>query len=164
MISRFVRNSSRCLALSVAFAGLLASVPVARAQDTARAKGLGQKLMCVCGCNQLLGSCNHVGCTYRGAEINELNQDVARNESDELTLQAFVQEYGLTVLSEPPAKGFNVVAWVVPIAAPLLALYVLWEVVRRWRQRAALAPAGGPAVSAEFLARARNESNRDTDE
>lgn len=164
MISRFVKKSSGRLALSIAFAGLLATVPVLRAQDTARAKALGQKLMCVCGCNQLLGSCNHVGCTYSGTEIKELNQDVARNESDELTLEAFVQEYGPAVLSEPPAKGFDWVAWVVPIAAPLLALYVLWEVVRRWRQRAALAPAGGPAVSAEFLARARNESNKDTDE
>src|ERR1700691_3164626 len=111
MTSRFVKKSSRCVALSVAFAGLLATVPVLHAQDTPRAKELGQKLMCVCGCNQLLGGCNHVGCTYRGGEMKELNSDVARNESDDLTLQAFVQEYGPTVLSEPPAKGFNVVAW-----------------------------------------------------
>ena len=82
--------------------------------------------------------------------IKELDQDVARNESDDLTLQAFVQEYGPAVLSEPPAKGFDWVAWVVPIAAPLLALYVLWEVVRRWRQRAALAPAGGPPFPLNF--------------
>jgi cytochrome c-type biogenesis protein CcmH/NrfF len=68
------------------------------------------------------------------------------------------------VLSEPPAKGFNWVAWVVPIAAPLLAFYALWEVVRRWRQRAALLPAGGPPVSAEFLDRAKNESRSDPDE
>ena len=55
-------------------------------------------------------------------------------------------------------------AWIVPIAAPLLALYVLWEVVRRWRQRAALLPAGGLRVSPEFLAQAKSESSGDDGE
>jgi cytochrome c-type biogenesis protein CcmH len=164
MISRtkttFVGHKSALFIL----AGLLAAVPIARAQETPRGKALAQKLMCVCGCNQLLGSCNHVGCTYSGAMIKELDQDVARNESDDLTLQAFVQEYGPTVLSEPPAKGFNWAAWIVPIIAPLLALYALWAVLRRWRQRAALSPAGGPPVSAEFLDRAKTESRGDPDE
>ena len=145
-------------------AALLAAVPAVRAQETPRGKALAQKLMCVCGCNQLLGQCNHVDCPYSGPMIKEVNLAVARNESDDLTLQGFVQEYGPNVLSEPPAKGFNWVAWVVPIAAPLLALYALWEVVRRWRQRAALLPAGGPPVSAEFLDRAKNESRSDSDE
>lgn len=159
MTSRAMKIVFGRVAMLVVFAGLLVSVPVVRAQDTARGKALAQKLMCVCGCNQLLGQCNHVDCPYSGPMIKELNADVARNESDDLTLQAFVQEYGPNVLSEPPAKGFNWVAWVVPIAAPLLAFYVLWEVVRRWRQRAALMPAGGPAVSAEFLAQAKSESS-----
>ena len=42
---------------------VLLLVPSAHAQQTARAKALGQKLMCVCGCNQILTACNHVGCT-----------------------------------------------------------------------------------------------------
>lgn len=163
MISRATKRNRKLRALAM-LAGLLATVPVVHAQQTPRAKALAQKLMCVCGCNQLLGSCNHVGCTYSGAMIKEVDQDIARNESDGLILQDFVQEYGATVLSEPPAKGFNWAAWIVPIAVPLLALYALWEVVRRWRQRAALAPAGGPAVSPEFLARAKSESERDNDE
>lgn len=146
------------------FAALLTVVSPALAQDTPRGKALAQKLMCVCGCNQLLGACNHVDCPYSGPMIKEVNAAVTRNESDDLTLQGFVQEYGPNVLSEPPAKGFNWVAWIVPIVAPLLALYLVWELVRRWRLRAALSPAGGPGVSAELLARAREESNRSIDE
>jgi cytochrome c-type biogenesis protein CcmH len=136
----------------------LASAPRLRAQDTPRAKALGQKLMCVCGCNQVLGACNHIGCTYSHDMIKELDARVARNESDELTLQGFVQEYGPTVLSEPPAKGFNRTAWIMPVAVPLISLYLLWEVVRRWRHRAGLATASGGKISPELLARARNES------
>jgi len=164
MINRTIATVFTRRAALFILAALLAAVPAVNAQQTLRGKALAQKLMCVCGCNQLLGSCNHVGCTYSASMIKEVDQDVARNESDDLTLQAFVQEYGLAVLSEPPAKGFNWVAWIVPIAAPLLAFCALWEVVRRWRQRAALLPAGGPAVSAEFLDRAKSESRSDSDE
>lgn len=136
----------------------------AHAQETARAKALGQKMMCVCGCNQILTSCNHVGCTYSHKMLQELDQLVSRNESDDLILQAFVQEYGPTVLSEPPTKGFNWAAWVVPIAAPFVALFLVWEVVRRWRQRAALAPASGAMVSPELLARAQHEADEESDD
>ena len=70
MISRIVKKSlSGAWRFRSLFAGLLAySSASLRAQETARAKELGQKLMCVCGCNQLLGSCNHVGCTYSGTD------------------------------------------------------------------------------------------------
>lgn len=139
----------------------------ARAQNSAHAKEVGQKLLCVCGCNQILVACNHVGCTYSHDMLKELDQRVARGESDNLTLQAFVQEYGPTVLAEPPAKGFNWVAWIMPVLVPIIALLVLWGVVRRWRTRAQLAPAGAaaaPDVSPELLARARSESGRESDE
>jgi cytochrome c-type biogenesis protein CcmH len=144
--------------------GGLFVVPSARGQETPRAKTLSGKLMCVCGCNQILGACNHVGCSYSHGMIQEVDERVARNESDDLTLQDFVQEYGPTVLAEPPTKGFNRVAWIMPVVFPLVSLYLLWEVVRRWRRRSAVATAGGPNVSAEFLARARNEAGKESDE
>jgi cytochrome c-type biogenesis protein CcmH len=153
-----------CAFSALAVAATLPLVPLARAQETARSKELGQKLMCVCGCNQILGSCNHIGCTYSHDMIKELDDRVARNEPDDLTLQAFVQEYGPTVLSSPPATGFNRIAWIAPIAFPLIALLVLWDVVRRWRKRGTAATAAGPQVSADLLARAKRESGRDIDE
>lgn len=120
--------------------------------------------MCVCGCNQILTACNHVGCTYSHDMLKELDERVARNEPDDLTLQAFVQEYGQTVLSSPPAKGFNRAAWIVPVVVPLISLYLLWEVVRRWRQRAAVETAAVPKISADLVARARREAARDENE
>jgi cytochrome c-type biogenesis protein CcmH len=159
-----VRPSIRVLAAIAALVAALFLVPSAQAQQTTRAKALGQKLMCVCGCNQILTACNHVGCQYSHKMLQELDQLVARNDSDDLVLQAFVQEYGLTVLAEPPTKGFNWAAWIVPIVVPLGALLLVWQVVRRWRQRAALAPASGPAISPELLARARHESDEDPDD
>ena len=91
----------------------------------------------------------------------EINERVNRNESDDLTLQAFVQEYGPTVLIVPPAKGFNLAAWVAPVVVPILALILVWFLVRRWRNRATLATASGPGVSAEFLLRAQREAGKE---
>lgn len=160
-----IKRSNTVLVLLFLLIGVLAGFsPVAHAQETARAKALGQKLMCACGCNQILTACNHVGCTYSHNMIKELDARVARGDSDELILQAFVQEYGLKVLAEPSTKGFDGLAWVIPIVAPLLALLLVWQLVRRWRQRATLATAGGPDISPEFLARAQHEADRDSDE
>jgi cytochrome c-type biogenesis protein CcmH len=146
--------------LAIATAAL---TPAVFAQQTARAKALGQKLMCVCGCNEVLTACNHIGCPYSHKMLKELDDRIARGDSDDLILQAFVQEYGPTVLAEPPRKGFDWLVWIVPVVAPIVALLLVWEVVRRWRRRAVLQPAGGPPISPELLARARSEADKESE-
>lgn len=135
---------------------LVSLMPAARAQQTERAKNLGKRMMCVCGCNQILTECNHVGCTYSYKMLKELDERVARNEPDDLTVQSFIQEYGATVMLMPEAKGFNLWAWIMPVVVPLVGLWLVWIVVMRWRRRAALAPA--PKVSSEVMERARREA------
>ncbi len=131
-------------------------------QQTDRAKALGKRLMCMCGCNQVLTSCNHVGCTMSAAMLKQLDQVVARNEPDDLTLQSFVQEYSERVLAEPPAKGFNRVAWFIPGAAFGLGFVIVLVVISRWRRVAAVPAA--PQVPPEVLARAREQIGRETED
>ena len=138
--------------------------PSLGAQQTERAKRLGQRMMCVCGCNQILTACNHVGCTYSHTMLKELDDRITRGDSDDAILQSFVQEYGATVLVDPPKTGFTGLVWLVPILAPLLALYLVWELVRRWRQRAVLAPASRSQLATELLERARREADKQADE
>jgi len=140
--------------------------PPARAQQTDRAKRLGSKLMCMCGCNQILTQCNHVGCSTSTEMLKKMDALVARNEPDDLTLQSFTQEYGLRVLAEPPAKGFNLVAWTIPAVSFAVGLVIVLIVIAHWRRRAAPA-AAGPApqdVPPDLLARTRAQAARDTDE
>jgi len=66
------------------------------AQQTDRAKQIGGKLMCTCNCSQVLTQCNHVGCTTSTSMLKELDRAVARGDSEEKIMQAFVQEYGTT--------------------------------------------------------------------
>src|SRR5690242_10805817 len=69
--------------------------------EDARFNTVGHKMMCVCGCNQVLLECNHVGCRYSDRMRGELSSALSRAESDDLVLQSFVQEYGPTVLIAP---------------------------------------------------------------
>jgi hypothetical protein len=133
------------------------------------AKKLGNRVMCMCGgCNDTAAKCNHMGGAFAGpcetaqAEFKKLNDRVGQGKSDDLVLQSFVQEYGPTVLISPPARGFDLWAWLMPVIAPLIGIALMWMVVARWRRK--LAAAGGPQISPELLARARNDISRHADE
>jgi cytochrome c-type biogenesis protein CcmH len=132
--------------------------------ESARFSSLGHKLMCVCGCNQILLECNHVGCTYSDRMRAELVAGLDRGENDDLTLQDFVQKYGPTVLAAPTATGFNRVAWVMPFLALVLGLLTTIFIVLAWRKRPALVAPGGvlPAGGAD-LERFRTQARKDTE-
>lgn len=150
--------------LAVAF--VLLSIPPLRAQQTDRAKQIGMKLMCICGCGQVLVQCNHIGCPSSVPMLKELDAHVARAESDDLIVQDFVQEYGVQVLSEPPRTGFNAIAWFLPGIAFAVGLGIVILVIASWRKRVAVR-ATQPAtrnISPEMLARAREIADRATED
>ena len=142
---------------------VLASVILLAAGDQeARFQNLGHKLMCRCGCNQILLECNHVGCSYSDKMRNELAAAINGPDSDDLVLQGFVQSYGAVVLAAPTGKGFNRVAWITPFAALLLGMTAVVFVVKRWQHSA---PHAAPAASApvqpeldQFREKARKET------
>jgi cytochrome c-type biogenesis protein CcmH/NrfF len=152
--------------------GLALSVsPALRAQQSARGKELGKRVKCMCGgCDDAAGLCTHSGGAFAGpcdiakAELKEVDAGIARGDSDDLILQSFVQEYGPTVLVEPPKSGFNWLAWIMPVVLPIVAALLVWETVRKWRQRAVLSPAGSSAVPPDLLDRARREAHKEADE
>jgi len=154
-VSRSLQAALLCLAV---FACLGAS------DEGARFTSLGHKLMCVCGCSQVLLECNHVGCTYSDRMRGELMASIDRGENDDLALQDFVQKYGPTVLAAPTATGFNRVAWIMPFLALVLGVMTTIFIVLAWRKRPALASPGGVLpVSGAELERFRTQARKDTD-
>jgi len=132
--------------------------------NSARVNDLGHRLMCVCGCNQILLECNHVGCAYSDRMRAELVEAVERGDNDDLTLQSFVQKYGTTVLAAPTKAGFNRVAWIMPYVALGLGLATVVFIVRAWRSRPLLKPADMPApVHGAELERFRDQAREDTE-
>ena len=107
-----------------------------------RFNSLGHRMMCSCGCGQILLECNHVGCPRSDGMRNELAAGIQRGDSDDLVLQSFVQKYGATILAAPTTTGFNRVAWIMPFLALAAGLSVAIFFIRRWgKMRRAEAPA-----------------------
>ena len=61
------------------------------ADQDARFKDLGHRMMCTCGCGQILLECNHVGCQSSDKMRTELIAALDRGDNDDLILQGFVQ-------------------------------------------------------------------------
>jgi cytochrome c-type biogenesis protein CcmH/NrfF len=143
----------------------LAVIVFMGASDTGtRFKDLGHRMMCACGCGQILLECNHVGCTYSDKMRDQLQAGLDKGNNDDLILQGFVQEYGPTVIAAPTATGFNRVAWIMPFAALAFGIAFVIYVVRSWKNRPTPALADGIMIPHgseldEFRRRARKETD-----
>jgi cytochrome c-type biogenesis protein CcmH len=149
---------------------LVATARQAQAQ-TSRGQNVGGKFMCMCGCNQVLTQCNHVGCTVSTGMLKEIDVAVTRGDSDDLITQNLVQEFGTKVYAEPPKSGLSLVAWMLPSIYLVLGTVVVIFVISRWRARVhdGLTPAGAggnphPGISSAELERARERVARETED
>jgi len=125
-----------------------------------RFSNLGHKMMCSCGCGQVLLECNHVGCPSSEGMRNELADAIAHGDADSVILNAFVAKYGPTILSAPTRGGFDNVAWIVPPVVFLLATIGAVLLIRRWRLRAVAVPAGTPIAETDEM---RDRIRKDTE-
>jgi cytochrome c-type biogenesis protein CcmH len=158
-LNPYLKRALQLTALTLAVFGLLGA-----GNQESRFNDLGHRLMCECSCNQVLLECNHVGCPVSGHMRDELTAYIARGDSDDLILQAFVQEYGPTVLIAPPTTGFNRVAWIMPYLALVLGLTTVALIVRAWRLRPLVPPDDAVApVTGPELAHFREQARKDTD-
>ena len=149
----------RATALSVVVFILLgAGNPVSRFSE------IGHRMMCICGCNQILLECNHVGCTASDGMRNELTASLTRGESDSLVEQGFVQKYGPTVLAAPTTEGFDRFAYIMPFAVLILGFGLILLVIRAWKNRPVPAIAGGlHPIRGVKLEQFRDQARKETD-
>jgi len=154
-----VRKRTQTLLLcSAVFALLGAGDPASRFNE------IGHQMMCICGCNQILLECNHVGCPASDGMRNELMASVTRGDSDSLVEQGFVQKYGPTVLAAPTTKGFDRAAYIIPPVLLVLGFGLIMLVIRSWKNRPAPAIADGlrPVRGIE-LEQFRDQARKETD-
>jgi cytochrome c-type biogenesis protein CcmH/NrfF len=132
----------------------------AAGDQSARMDSLSHRLMCQCGCAQLLGECDHVGCPDRDTELAELSAGVAAGESDEQIFNGFVAKYGAVVRAAPTTHGFDLVAWIAPFAVFAAALLGTILLVRRWSGIRGVQVSAAPPESNDPEDRARRERIR----
>jgi cytochrome c-type biogenesis protein CcmH len=144
---------------------------------------LGHRMMCQCGCNQVLLECNHVGCTVSDKMRSELavalgmekpggpqnpsgpssSGGVKTAASDDEILQTFVAKYGPVVLAAPTASGFDRVAWIVPYVALVLGLGLVSVIIKKWKARQQPASVTASSMTTEQLDEFRRRARQETE-
>jgi cytochrome c-type biogenesis protein CcmH len=85
-------------------------------------------------------------------------QRIQAGDDKQQIIDSLVDEFGRGVLATPPKEGFDLIAWVVPIALVLAGLIAIPFVTRAWARRSAgRAP---PEISPEDAARLDDELRR----
>jgi Cytochrome C biogenesis protein len=136
-----------------------------------RAKEIGMHLKCQCrGCDMSAGGCAHPGGAFSGpcdtakGMLKEIDQHLAKGQSEQQIIDAFVAEYGTVVYVEPPKKGFGLVAWMMPVIYFAAGLALVIFVVRKWAVRPRSATVAGSGLPSDALARARAQAARETED
>lgn len=125
----------RARAIVLALIALMAFAPAALAAEQVTLGEIEEEVMCpVCG--TLLQLAEAPQAQRQKAFVSRL---IEEGRSEEEIKDALVAEYGDEVLATPKASGFSLSAYVVPIAAFLIAAVALAIGVMRWRRAG-----GGP--------------------
>src|SRR6185437_13340877 len=89
-----MKFAATILALFLSVGSLMA------ADSSSRFESVGGKIMCSCGCGQMLLKCNHVGCPNSATMIRQLHEQVAATDDDQAVLNFFRREWGVTAVVE----------------------------------------------------------------
>lgn len=170
-----IKTKRLVLTLLLSFAILPLWVVNLTAQSD-RAKQVGLHLKCMCkGCDMSAGGCSHPGGAFSGpcptakAMMKDVDEHIAKGETDEQIIQAFVNQYGAIIYVEPPKHGFGLVAWILPFFYTACGLAVVVFFIRKWRnqpQPAVVAHnySDGTKISLEAMERAREQARRETED
>jgi cytochrome c-type biogenesis protein CcmH/NrfF len=126
MVKRILQTLAICL---------FAITMLGAEDSTTRLDKVGHKLVCQCGCGQILMECNHVGCPVSPVMIDELRTQLASGVNEKTALDFFINKYGPIALAAPIRGGFDNVAWIVPFAVFTLAIFGVAFLIRYWKRR-----------------------------
>jgi cytochrome c-type biogenesis protein CcmH len=144
--------------LQLVLVAALACTALGATDSTARFNDLNHKLMCTCGCNELLGECNHMGCPDSPGELADLRTQMDAGLGDRPILNYFAAKYGPTVLAAPMRGGFDYVAWIVPFTVLFLGIFGVALLIRKWRKPVAAPSAAANAPFDSVRDRIRKET------
>lgn len=128
---------TRLLVIALAFVMVVAGVfmtSLARAETVPYSEEDYREVVDQLGCIQCnmrpLFGCETPTCQDSKALVR---QKLEEGESPDEILQFFVDRYGDSILLSPPARGLNLLIWVLPAAALLAGAFAIGRVVGRRR-------------------------------
>jgi len=128
MVSKANKRFTILLILTLSF---LLATPVWADEDwdVRLQKDIESHLFCQDDCGMIVSGCDNATAQYmREIIIEKLQEGYTKQE----VLDHFVGIYGEQVLTAPPAKGFNLVAWVTPFVFVIGGGLTIYLVVDKW--------------------------------
>jgi cytochrome c-type biogenesis protein CcmH len=129
------------LATLVALSAVAPRTAAAATVDEDTVREIASELRCVvCQSLSVADSPSETAHQMRGI----IRERLAAGDTPEQVKAYFVEKYGSWILLSPPARGFDLLVWVLPYAALAFGIAAVVILVRRWsrRPRASIPEAG----------------------
>jgi cytochrome c-type biogenesis protein CcmH len=131
MPKRIMLGLGLALLLALAAAGFVYAQQAQPTPSDDQVNAIARQLYCPVCENTPLDVCPTTPC----AQWRDLiRQKLADGWSEQAIKDYFVQQYGARVLGAPPAKGLNLLVYIIPPLAILAGVYVLYHAYRIWQQ------------------------------
>ena len=136
----------RALRTALLITAAVATLGAAAPEPRTTLPDVEDEVMCpICGT-----ALNLSGAPQADRERAFIRRQIAAGKTKEEIKDALVAQYGTEVLAEPQKSGFDLTAWLVPVAAILAAALAIAIGLRRWRRGGGdgggTDPGGGPAL------------------
>lgn len=148
------------LALSVVAPTVWAQSAKTELKDPVLARRFNEvsdRLICSCGCQQGLRVCSHQNCPGATPMRHEIETQLTAGKTNDEIVASFVAQQGIKVLSEPPATGFNLAAYVMPGFGLLIGLFLVGTFASRWTSRRRMVTAPAAPLDPELKQRIEKE-------
>jgi cytochrome c-type biogenesis protein CcmH len=116
---------------ALALAALLLAAPAAASEQRPTAAELESELVCPV-CESTLDTSNAPVALRMKAYIRER---IAAGDTKSEIKAALVDQFGPSVLAVPPKEGFELVAWLLPLAGLLAGAVIVGALAWRWSRR-----------------------------
>jgi cytochrome c-type biogenesis protein CcmH len=114
-----------------ALLALVLAAPAAASEEKPTVPELERELVCPT-CKQPLALSNAPIADRMRSFIRER---IAAGDTKSEIKEKLVAQFGDGVLAAPPARGFNILAWALPLAGIVLAAFIIALLARHWRRR-----------------------------
>ncbi len=134
-------------AVAVALAALVLAGPAGAGEQRPSAAELESELVCPV-CEATLDTSNAPVALRMKAFIR---RRIAAGDTKSEIKASLVEQFGPSVLAVPPKRGFELIAWLQPIAGMALGAVVVGALAWHWSRGRGGAPDGGPPLDRETL-------------
>ena len=153
-MSRF-KVSALAIVVAAAAAGLWAQT--AAEKPSLDVRRVGSRLQCQCGCKDSIATCSMLECSFSKPAKEKIARMQGVGMADQQIIDAFIRDNGPGIYLAPPSPF----GWIVPYAAVVPGLGLIWLFVRKYRRPKPLVEVGTIEIDDPALEKYKDQIEKD---